>query len=84
MRTSGLGISLLLIAGGAVLAWAVDVDTEGVNLNTIGIILFVVGVFGVLATMVLTSAGAESTVVRRDREVIVDTEKQRDMVVDRD
>ena len=35
----GAGVSLILIAVGAVLAWAVNVNTEGVNLNTVGVIL---------------------------------------------
>ena len=32
----GIGISLLLIAAGAVLIWAVDLTVHGVNLVTVG------------------------------------------------
>lgn len=32
----GIGISLLLIAAGAVLIWAVDVSVHGVDLTTVG------------------------------------------------
>ena len=35
----GVGVSLILIAVGAVLAWAVDVSTSGFNVNTVGYIL---------------------------------------------
>ena len=44
----GLGVGILLIAVGAILAFAVSVDTSGtgVNLHTIGLILLAVGVLG--------------------------------------
>lgn len=42
----GLGTSLLLIAVGAVLRWAVTATTSGVNLHTIGLILMIVGGVG--------------------------------------
>ena len=42
----GLGVSLFLIAIGAVLAFAVNVTTSGVDINTVGYILLVVGVVG--------------------------------------
>ena len=54
----GLPVSLILIAVGAVLAWAVNVDTSGFNLNTIGYILLVVGIIGALLSMVFWSSWA--------------------------
>jgi hypothetical protein len=54
----GVGVSLLLIAGGAVLAWAVDVTTSGFNVNTIGYILLVVGIIGLLLSLVFWSSWA--------------------------
>ncbi len=47
----GIGTSVFLLAAGAVLAYAVDVQTEGVNLNTVGIILMIVGVIGILLSL---------------------------------
>ena len=44
----GIGVSLLLLAIGAILTFAVEVTTEGFNLNTIGVILMVVGGIGLL------------------------------------
>ena len=44
----GIGISLLLIAAGAVLVWAVDVSVSGVELVTVGWILLIVGAIGAL------------------------------------
>ena len=54
----GVGVSLILIAAGAVLAWAVDVSTSGVNLNTVGYVLLVVGIVGLLLSMVFWSSWA--------------------------
>lgn len=51
-RNAGFGGSLFLIAVGAVLAFAVSVEAEGFNLNTIGIILMVVGALGAVLTLV--------------------------------
>jgi Domain of unknown function (DUF6458) len=48
----GIGISLLLIAAGAVLIWAVDVTVHGVNLVTVGWILLIVGGVGALASLI--------------------------------
>jgi Domain of unknown function (DUF6458) len=54
----GLGVGLFLIAIGAVLAWAVNVHTSGVDLNTIGYILLVVGTIGVLLSLIFWSSWA--------------------------
>ncbi len=46
----GLGISLFLLAVGAVLTFAIDVESSsGFDINTIGVILMVVGGIGLLA-----------------------------------
>lgn len=52
----GFGASLVLMAIGAILAWAVTVDAEGFNINTIGIILLVVGAVGLLVSMIFWSS----------------------------
>ena len=51
----GFGISLILIAAGAILAWAVSVHTSGVDVNTIGIILLVIGGIGFLLSLAFWS-----------------------------
>jgi hypothetical protein len=70
----GIGVSLLLIAIGAVLDFAVTVHTSGFNLNTIGLILMIVGGIGLLFSLfVLGSWGPsrrEERVVTREREVL--------------
>jgi len=46
-----LGSSLLLIAVGAVLRWAVSVHTSGFNIHTIGLILLIVGGIGFVISL---------------------------------
>jgi Domain of unknown function (DUF6458) len=59
----GIGISLLLIAAGAVLIWAVDLTVHGVDLVTVGWILLIVGGIGALASLVFMGAARERGVV---------------------
>ncbi|HEV7886973.1 MAG TPA: DUF6458 family protein [Acidimicrobiales bacterium] len=70
----GIGISIFLIAVGAILSFAVDVNTSGVDLNTVGVILMIVGAIGLLASLIFWSSlspyGRRDEVVVRDREVI--------------
>jgi hypothetical protein len=49
----GIGASVFLIAVGAVLAFAVDVQTSGIDLATVGVVLMVVGVIGLATTLLL-------------------------------
>jgi hypothetical protein len=67
----GIGLSIFLIAVGAVLIWGVDVkDPSGFNLNTIGVILMVVGAIGLLASMVIWGSHRDRTVVEERRDVV--------------
>jgi len=52
----GIGVSLLLIAVGAILIWAVDVSVSGLDLTTIGWILLIVGAVGALLSMIFWSS----------------------------
>ena len=52
----GIGVSLILIAVGAVLAFAVHVSTSGFNVHTIGWILLIVGAIGALLSLVFWSS----------------------------
>jgi sulfite exporter TauE/SafE len=65
----GIGTSLFLIAVGAILYFAVDADVSGLEISTVGIILMVVGIIGLLISLFLLSSArrSDSTVVR-DRE----------------
>lgn len=85
MRTSGLGLSAFLIAVGAILAWAVTAQADGIDLQQVGIILLVVGIGLGLLTLALSAFGRR-TVVQTDRESVVNgrpvVERQREIVTD--
>jgi hypothetical protein len=49
----GIGVGLLLVAAGAILAFAVKKDLEGVDVQVIGAILIVVGLVGILLDLLL-------------------------------
>jgi Domain of unknown function (DUF6458) len=75
----GISLSILLIAVGAILAWAVDAEASGIDLQVAGIILVVVGAIGFIASLVFWSSwggfgnrdaaagGQNTTIVERDR-----------------
>jgi hypothetical protein len=46
-----LGTSIFLIAVGAILRYAVTATTSGINLATVGLILIIVGVMGLLMSI---------------------------------
>jgi hypothetical protein len=69
----GIGVSLLLIAAGAILKWAVTATASGVDLATVGVVLMVVGAVGLLLSLVFWSSwggfgtrAATTTVVHDD------------------
>jgi hypothetical protein len=64
-----IGTSIFLIALGAILKFAVEDAIAGVELATIGVILMVAGVIGLLISLFLMSQARDSAVVRRDRVV---------------
>lgn len=70
----GIGVSIFLLAVGAILAFAVEVTTEGVNLNTVGVILMIVGAIGLLFSMLFWSSWSpyrrDERVVTREREYV--------------
>lgn len=73
MRTTGLGFSIFLIAAGAVMAWAINVEAEGADLNMIGLILFFVGIAGFLGTFALASTPSKTVVQEERTDVRVDS-----------
>lgn len=71
MQTTGFGFSAVLIAAGAILAWAVSHETEGVDLNQVGLILFFVGIGLGLITLTVALAGRRTT-VHSSQDAVVD------------
>jgi hypothetical protein len=74
----GISLSIFLIAVGAILAWAVDAEVTGIDIQVAGIILVVVGVIGFIASLVFWSSwggfggersgggSAQTTVLKED------------------
>jgi len=52
----GLGVSIFLIALGAILTWAVNATVSGLELTTIGVILMIVGIIGLVLSMIFWSS----------------------------
>ena len=46
----GIGVSIFLIAVGAILAFAVNFDVSGVDIAVVGYILMIVGLVGLIMT----------------------------------
>ena len=65
----GLGVSLILIAVGAVMAWAIHVSTSGFNVHTVGYILLAVGIIGMLLSLMFWSSWAGPGYFNRRRTV---------------
>lgn len=70
----GIGVSIVLLAVGAILAFAIEVESSGgVNVNTVGIILMVAGGIGILAFMTVFGSmggrGRTDVVVEERRTV---------------
>ena len=53
----GIGISVFLIAVGAILTFAVQVTVSGVDLNTVGVILMIAGAIGLLWSLIVLNGG---------------------------
>ncbi len=69
---SGLVASLMVIAVGAILDFAVTVspNQHGLNLNTVGVILFIVGIVGAILSLAFFGWGPGG--IRRHRTLIDD------------
>jgi hypothetical protein len=81
----GIGTSIFLIALGAILKYAVTADVSGVDLNTVGVILMVVGAIGLLVSIFWMTVWADRrrNGVVTDRAVVADP-VARERVVERD
>jgi hypothetical protein len=75
----GIGTSIFLIAVGAILKFAVADSIDGVELSTIGLILMIVGILGLLislfyANLFTRDRGVAGAPVDRERTVVRDRE----------
>jgi Domain of unknown function (DUF6458) len=69
----GIGTSIFLIALGAILKYAVTASADGININTVGLILMIVGIAGLIISFLWMTVWADrqrDAVVARDRDVV--------------
>jgi len=75
----GLGTSIFLIALGAILKFAVTATVSGIELATVGTILIVVGVIGLVVSLLWAAqAGRRDAVGPVERERVVEREPYAD------
>ncbi|HTZ44476.1 MAG TPA: DUF6458 family protein [Jatrophihabitans sp.] len=60
-----IGASLLLIAVGAILKWAVTATVSGVDIGTIGVILMIVGIVGLVLGLAMMMSRRRTDVITR-------------------
>ncbi|MGN6090298.1 MAG: DUF6458 family protein [Actinomycetales bacterium] len=67
----GIGVSIFLIAVGAILAFAVNAAVNGIDLTTVGYILMAVGVVGLIVALIVNAqrSNTSHTVVEERRDV---------------
>lgn len=71
----GIGVSIFLLAVGAILAFAVDATVSGLDLQVVGYILMAAGLLGIVLFLAVfgprsrRSTVVEDTTVYRDRGV---------------
>lgn len=64
----GIGASVFLMAVGAVMTFALEVEASGIDLDTVGIILMLAGAVGLLLSLVFWRDGVPWAT--RDRTVV--------------
>lgn len=65
-----LGFSLFLVAVGAILAFAVQISVQGINIATVGIILMVVGAIGMVLSLLFWTSFAPFASRHVDDDVV--------------
>ena len=68
----GVGVSLILIAAGAILTWAVTATVSGIDINTVGVILLVVGAIGLVLSLMFWSTWGGTIGARRRTTYVED------------
>jgi hypothetical protein len=68
----GLGVGIFLAAIGAILIWAVNATVSGVNIHAVGWILLIVGIVGIILSMIFWSSWAGPGYFSRRRTYVDD------------
>jgi len=73
MINMNIGFSLFLVAVGAILTWAVTAEVAGLDVKAMGVILMVVGLVGLVLSMLFWSSFAPFARRRDVRTDVVET-----------
>ena len=73
-----LGVSLLLVAAGAILIWGVTGEASGIDIDAIGVILIVVGIIGFILSLVFWDRWGWGGPMRRRSAYVEDAPARRD------
>jgi len=70
----GIGTSIFMIAVGAILYFAVNADISGLEISTVGLILMILGIVGLVISLFLVSSASRRGVatdrpIARERDV---------------
>lgn len=57
----GIGVSIFLIAVGAILTFAVNATVSGVSIQTVGVILMIAGALGLIVTLMIFAPRRRTT-----------------------
>jgi hypothetical protein len=88
----GIGVSLILIAVGAILTWAVETSVSGLDITAVGVILMIVGLVGFVLSLAFWSTWWGPGYFRRttvsrpaggQRRVVVDREPVDEVIEER-
>jgi hypothetical protein len=77
----GIVSSLVVFAAGAILRFAVVVNSTHFNVNTIGVILMIVGAVGFVISLIFWASWGGFGGYRRERTVVTDGATYRDREV---
>jgi len=74
----GIGGSIFLLALGAILAFAVNADISGLDINVVGYVLMLAGLIGLVITLWYWNSRRRPAVVQREQQVVTNDPAYRD------
>jgi hypothetical protein len=70
----GIGTSIFLIAFGAILRYAVNADVSGLEISTVGLILMIAGLLGLVISLLYMTMWSRSRAASGERVTVRDRE----------
>ena len=80
----GIGVGIFFIAVGAILAFAVNETVQGIDINTVGVILMIVGALGIVLDLIIFAPRRRTVVDGGTTTRVVDDVPRTRTVVERD